>query len=313
MSDESIFAQMGSLVKVSHVQSPFGPSFPCNTPMTEIADFIDSLLEGQLGSTDLGEVSLSFIDTVCLVLQDGQPVGFFNADSMARCIEEIIELQGPDLELELLFEDKYFESLVSRITFPNIVSADFSLLDAAQLLSSKQKYLFILEGERITGYITYKDIFRLPGVLCIFALMIELEAACLNLCHAFAEQCWSVLSQARKEKAVEVWRKRVAHPREMEELSQRVKLHGAKALTDSFIECTMFIDKAKMIGKCKLLIDWGRDKLDSIFNRAEQVRNACAHPAEIGRLESILPPEKFGDFLKGCRQLIESIRSVTPG
>jgi hypothetical protein len=280
--------------------------------MTEIADSINILLEGQLGSTDLDEVSLHFIDTLCLVLQDGQPVGFFNLARMARCIEELLELLDPDLELELLFGDRMYENLVSRITFPNIVSADFSLLDAAQLLSSKHGYLFILEGEKITGYITYKDIFRLPGVLCIFALMIELEAACLNLCHAFAEQCWSALSQTRKDKAVEVWKKRVAHPKEMDELSQRVELHGAKALTDSFIECTMFIDKAKMIGKCKLLIDWGRDKLDSIFNRAEQVRNACAHPAEIGRLESILPRERFGDFLRNCRQLIESIRTVTP-
>ncbi len=81
---------------------------------------------------------------------------------------------------------------------------------------------------------------------------------------------------------------------------------------DSLIECTTFIDKAKMIGKCKLLVDWGRDKLDSILNRAEQVRNACAHPAENGRLAAILPRERFGNFLKDCRRLIESIRTVTP-
>jgi hypothetical protein len=67
-----------------------------------------------------------------------------------------------------------------------------------------------------------------------------------------------------------------------------------------------------MIGKCKLLIDTGRNKVDSVFNRSEEVRNACAHPAENDRLKCLLPLDKFVDFVLDCNQLLDSIRLVTP-
>ncbi len=67
-----------------------------------------------------------------------------------------------------------------------------------------------------------------------------------------------------------------------------------------------------MIGKCKLLIDTGVNKINSVFNRAEEVRNACAHPSENDRLQAILPLTKFVKFVSECRYLIQSIQMVTP-
>jgi hypothetical protein len=307
VNDESIFAQLGSLIKVRHVQQKLGPRFPEDMPLEEAKDILQEWME----------THASLVDVVFLVVEDGQPVGCHDFS------------MGADIECEL---EESPESVVGDIMIPltlsSIVSADLPLLEAIELLLApeptkthkmyaghlsrvrERQSLLVLDGKELTGVITYGDAFTLPGVMCLFALMVELEAASLRLCQAFSEQCWAALPERRQKMAWEVFRKRF--PPEREESKQQRPEGVDEGLLQSLIECTMFIDKATMIGKCKLLIDVGRSKLNSIFNRAQEVRNACAHPAENKRLESILPRPKFSRFLKDCRQLIDSIRLVTP-
>src|SRR3990172_5489018 len=130
-------------------------------------------------------------------------------------------------------------------------------------------------GDRVKGTFSFGGLFKLPGVLCPFALVVELENAGLDFCRHFYKECWQVLPEPRRSKANEFWSRR--YDKDASRRDARLDASGHRAYYEGLIECTTFIDKATMIGKCKLLIDTGRNKLDSVFNRAEEVRNACAH------------------------------------
>jgi hypothetical protein len=298
MSKESIFHQMASFVKVRHIQSPLGPTFTSDTAVQEVRELYERLKDGPR----------ELLEYPGLFFRDGELTAALSVSNLLTAIEE----SGPS---DWLCECAFIElcEFENRISVTDMVSADLSLLEAIEVLAARNPCrLFLIDGKDIIGHITYGSLFKLPSVMCIFAMMIELEEACLELCRAFPEPCWAALSDGRRDKAMDVWRKRFQHERSREGLAKRLEERGAQVLMHSFIECTTFIDKAKMIGKCKLLIDWPRDKLDSTFNHAEQVRNACAHPADNSSLESLLPRDRFGELLKDCRTLIESIRAVTP-
>lgn len=182
---------MASLVRVRHVQLPLGPSFPCDTPREKIEEFLDSCVEGPE----------SFFEAVCVVLKDGRPVGWFDTLEMCNCI-------GAWGAGDVLGD------MTDGISLSQVIAADVPFLDAAEVLSADDyPFHFVLDGTKLSGWVNYFCLFGPPGTMCIFALMMELEAACLDLCRAFSEQCWSVLSETRKNKAMDVWRKRVEHPR----------------------------------------------------------------------------------------------------
>lgn len=286
MSQGRMFFQIGSLIRVRHVQSEIGPSFDYYASLDEqVPNFFEEYFEGEDDWPDL----------TCLVTKDSEPAGWFS-------LEETVSAFGAP---EAIGEGMY------PIHLSQVVAADLPLFDAAEVLVKRHlQMLWVLDGNVITGTFSFRDLFKLPGVLCLFALAIELENAALDLCRCFYKECWHVLPEPRRVKANELWSRR--HDKDASRRDDRLDASGHRAYYEGVIECTTFIDKATMIGKCKLLIDTGRNKLDSVFNRVEEVRNACAHPSENDRLQSLLPAERFVQFVSDCRRLIDSIRMVTP-
>ncbi len=198
---------------------------------------------------------------------------------------------------------------------PSVADA-MDAISPAQILSDNTPYLkaveffrdadpfffFVLTERSITGTVHYQNLFEPPGRLCLFALTLELEAAALQLCGHFANECIASLADERKSKAVEVYEKRYANQRE-EHVHPRA---------GDLLRCTNFIDKGRMIAKCKLLIDQGRDKIESIFSRAEKLRNSCAHPIDDDDFSAILKRDRLGKFLDEFSSLLASIRGQVP-
>jgi hypothetical protein len=271
--------------QVRHVQSAKGPSVEENTSDDQIVSY----LETYFGCEDWAE-----FDVNLLVTKDGEPRGW----------SDLLLIAGSFGSGEP-FDPDHYE--INPIELSQVISSDTPLFEAAaSLLKRNTRRLWVLEGNQITGRFSYFDLFKLPGVLCLFGLTIELEMAALDLCRCFLKQCWGALPEGRQAKAIELWHKRT--DRDASRRDERLDRSGSSAYYEGLMECTTFIDKATMIHKRKLLIDTGGNKLNSIFNRAEDVRNACAHPAENDRLQSLL--DDYVAFVMDCRKLIDSIRMV---
>ncbi len=70
----------------------------------------------------------------------------------------------------------------------------------------------------------------------------------------------------------------------------------------------MFIDKGKILKKRRLIAD-GSNKIDSVFDKADRVRNSCAHTdpeKDFGRL--LLDRPSLQGFISGTEEMIVSIR-----
>ena len=276
---------MGSLVQVRHVQSRIGPSFDYDKSI----DALEKFSLNYFGPEEEGA------DLTCLVTKHNEPVAWFS-------LEDAVAAFGSDASIG---------DCADPIYLSQVIAADLPLFDAAEVLIKRnRRMLWVLDGNAISGIFSFGDLFKLPGVLCLFALVVELESIALDLCRRFYKQCWQVLSESRRCKANELWSRR--YDKDASRRDARLDASGHRAYYEGQIECTTFIDKATMIVKCKLILEPGRNKVDSVFNRAQDVRNACAHPSENDRLQSLLPPEKFLQFISDCRHLIDSIRTVTP-
>jgi hypothetical protein len=168
-----------------------------------------------------------------------------------------------------------------------------------------ERYLLVTDGGATKGILHYRDLFKPIGLVGFFSLVQELESAAMNLCLEFPQQCLEALSEGRVQSAY------ITLANRLKTRSLRETDLDLRPLAELLIESTMFIDKRKMINKCKLLVDFSGTKVDSIFSRAERLRNACAHPTRPDYIAQLMDPPSLGEFVEDSRRLIDSIRLVS--
>ncbi len=283
-SDLSVYHQMASLVTVRQIQTPLG---------LEI-DFEMTVADAELQMFEAGtEGGFNPVDRISLVVENGSPMGW-----------TAIGYDGVEDPSTVKVG-----SVAEPIRPSQLITANTPYLDTLSYFAEEGfRFCFVLDGRRLTGTVDYAGLFKPPGRMCLFALTLELETNALRLCQRFAKQCFDVLSDGRKEKAIAVWKKRYESKRRY---SHR-PIDDPHDHLGEIVACTTFIDKARMISKCKLVIDRGRDEIDCVFNRAERIRNACAHPVEGESFQEVLERKNLGSFLVKLTGLIDSIRRQTP-
>ena len=80
-----------------------------------------------------------------------------------------------------------------------------------QIFSKKRaRVQYIIRRGEIVGFLEYDDLFKPAGRLAFLSLALEIEDKARMLCQyrALREKAWQSLSQARRDRAIELFRKR---------------------------------------------------------------------------------------------------------
>jgi hypothetical protein len=234
----------------------------------------------------------------CLVRSDSQILGYVALDNIFDTPDEKFDgpADGPVGEHSL------------RISPDQIVSSDLSLIDLLPLFT-QHYFFFVLSGNDLSHTVSFLDIDRLPVKLCLFTLVIGLEA---ELIQVFAREpsrighYLELLPALRRRKATEL-------------AKQKVWKSGRSPNTDAstpsaydVLLATDFIDKFTMVLRSPELVSQmpfpSKRQAESFFNRLQELRNAIAHSASI---RAILPsPEDLSAFLTRLRQTMSAVEAL---
>jgi len=185
--------------------------------------------------------------------------------------------------------------IANSIDVDQMATADLPALSTVSLVTDPSSAIkFVLDGAEISGTLSYSDLFGAEFSLCLFALTLELEESALRLLLIRPEAALENLTEDRLNSA-----KAVAEIR-----------YGSIRATNqrNLLRSTTFIDKCTMIKKGGLIDALSNTKLQSVFTRAERLRNQCAHPT--GQMTSAIPSiaeSKLEEFLKNCQLLITAL------
>lgn len=161
----------------------------------------------------------------------------------------------------------------------------------------------MLRGSELVGTLTYPDLFKLPFILCLFSLTLEVEQGALAVLGQDSKAAWDALSNGRKEKTIENYRRRFGQEPDR-----------AQAPTRELLECTYFSDKGRLLHKLRLLPEEWTKKIEGFFARAETIRNTCAHPGSEGDTVARMPDRgQLGEFVREAEAFLQDLRFLTAG
>jgi hypothetical protein len=266
----SIFRHMAGSIQARHMQRPLGPTVQANDSLGDAWERLSA------ASCDEGYDPM---ERISLVLAGDRPAGWIGYDSLVATRTDVAGAADP-------------------IPADGIISAETQALELVRLFSKKSPYFyFVLQESQITGTIHYEDLLGSSFKLCLFALTLELETVALDLALHKPTASWSVLSEGRREKAMDVYRQRYKR----EPTPERLPF-------DHFLGCTTFIDKGTILKK-RQLTAYGPGEVDSLFSEAERVRNSCAHTdpdKDFGHL--LLDRASLLGFINKTEEMIDSMR-----
>ena len=267
----SIFRHLAGSIQAKHIQSALGPSIRAGLSMSDASEvLIDSAREG--GYWEMSRISL-------VVADDDQVVSWIGFDMLTGGSDGVGSVAEPVVTGQML-------------------SGDTPALEVVKLFAqNSNSFYFVLQEAQITGTLHYEDLFRSPFKLCLFALVLELEAAALDLALKEPAASWSALPSGRQHKAEEVYEK---------------KYHGSgdreNPPFDDLLSCTMYCDKATILRKLGIGADCSID-INSLFSKAEGVRNSCAHTnSENDRWDKLMNRASLPDFIAQIEKITGAIR-----
>ncbi|MGE0118972.1 MAG: CBS domain-containing protein [Dongiaceae bacterium] len=271
--DTSLFEQISSSLAVKAICGPLGPDIPAGTHLLSVEGLLDP---GDDPNLDPLNNPSRVIDS------NGQMVGILwfenwgleeeEADPDASIVDDVMERPEPFL------------------------SSDTTIVDAVELFGSTDSEVFyVIHINRVIGVLRYNDLFHPLGRLAFLALALEIEDLALGLCQ-FApvrEDCWQSISDNRKSKAIDVFKRRYGgEPNPKRDVAR-------------LIECTNLVDKANMIWKRQLIAPASRADVLGFFHRLKEIRDQCAHPGVYGAL---LAKEKLAHFVSSANRMRGSLR-----
>lgn len=268
------FMQMAALVTVRDLQNPLGPHLTEDIDAEQLSDvLVSAAMDGEYEPTS--RISLVHDGAVLL---GWAAIDSFAVDGEPESLHDVLEPVRPD----------------------GLIAAETSYFKAAEIFgqSTDPHFYFVLDGSSITGTLHGDSFFKLPGRLCLFALVLELEHAALQACLADAARSWGLLSDSRRERAVNAFK--FCHPNaSLDPLPLR-----------DLLEATMFCDKSSMILKSGRLEGEARKLAEGVFGKADSVRNACAHTSGEDRLPRLLDRRRLLEFIRDCQESIKQVRQL---
>jgi len=160
----------------------------------------------------------------------------------------------------------------------------------------------VLKGSTFIGWLSYEDIHKLPFRLCLFALLISIEKAALDVLHKRPEVSISMLPVARVNKAKEIYAQR----------GYRKDPQGRER-AGILLDCTQFVDKFLIISNSDDL----RSKLPAAspgFTKvAERLRNDLAHSSQDQKSSVLLKRESLLPFIESALKLQEQLLELSRG
>jgi hypothetical protein len=180
--DTSIFEQITSALTVKSLCSPLGPDIPSRSTGADLNFMtIDDDLD-------------PFNNPSRIIGSDGEVIGIIWFEDYA------------DID-----DEQSVDEVMQELEPNQLLSSDTTILDAVEIFGSKSnRYFYVLRINEIVGVIFYSDLFKPLGRLAFLALALEIEDQALRLCQSASinEKCWQSLSDNRKRKAIELFRRR---------------------------------------------------------------------------------------------------------
>jgi hypothetical protein len=221
-------------------------------------------------------------------------------------------------------------SAMTQLRPDQMISATTTTWRLIQLFAEgRQDFFFVLDGAEIVGTLEYRDLFKPLFRIALFALVSQLEQESLKLCIKHSEQCWSNLSNKKREQASRMYRRahNKAWRRDPERGWELEESFGGKAgdaesnevrdflrsqeerVADSpwvLIEYTVLEDKSEMLMGARLVPNWA----ESVFANAQKIRNRCCHP-DAG--DDVLEPnpQQLWNTVSDCHRLITAMANAT--
>lgn len=218
------------------------------------------------------------MDGIALATEHGRPVGWFGFD--------------------MLHEGKLIRDCADPLLPNNMLSANTPVLEAAKAFDVRgAHHYFILNENRIDGWMGYGDLFKLPFRLCLFALLLGIEQLASDLAHTQPRSALAALSPGLLEGAKRTYAKR----------GLGLDPDG-KEYDSSLLDCTTFA------GKIKILRKNFKGKVPACSNRlfdtAEDMRNSLAHPRNEGQVSELLERGVLLPFLNWATEIQAQMKRV---
>jgi hypothetical protein len=265
----SVFEHLSKLITVKDLANRLGPTLRAEMASHEA---VEELIESAIEDLDDPMARISLV-------KDGKlTVGWTAFDILGGEADEPISYE-----------------LISPDTFLTSTTTAF---EAARLFATTTwHFFFVLENNEITGTLHFADLYKLPFRLSLFSLTLQIEEAAIDLILPDIGDAWKSLPEGRKQSARAVYQKRYGQPPD------------ERRCIGELLLSTMFCDKGTMIRKRKLASWATGGDVDRFFSKAEQIRNACAHPG--GEDDLRLNPTELQRFIDDAHRWIEFMVAAT--
>jgi len=273
----SHYETVATAFQVADIADPLHTSAP---PDWTVEDVLTAILEGQIEEP---------ANWFCLIRDDEKIYGYIALDFAT---EEDVEHRDEVAQAPAVDH-------CTLITPDQIVPGSMPLLDLIPLFQ-QHFFFFALTRNEVTHVVSFLDLDKLPVKLCLFSLVMALEAELINLFSSkldAIENYLRLLPEGRFQKA--------------RDLGQ-TKYKNGRVTSEQILLCTTFIDKATILVRSPELVNAlpfeSKRHTEHFFNRAQDLRNQIAHSDSI--LKVLRTPEEFDGFVSELKKITEAISKL---
>jgi len=281
---QTILTKMATLVTVGDVCGPILTIFEYDT---EIPTAWSTWLEV---SSEL--IPPDPLDYLSLVMKQGKIIGWLDFSDLVADSKNVASV----------------ETCMTSIDVGSLVTAETPLLEAMKMFDADSPYCFlVMKGNSITGAFSYQDLLSIPFKSCLFAMLLSVEQAILNIAQINASLAVSKLrdrgkrveGQIRKQLPAgqsvkpSVILERSSFSEVLSALKSCAKtnrqlptLNAIYTKQNRFFPLKYGVTGSKVHTKVKLRTD-----------QAIELRNSLAHPNQPWRLSLLLPKEDLKAFI----------------
>lgn len=229
----------------------------------------------------------------CIICDKEKTYGYIVADFVFD--DENEKFDGPS--------DGRCGDYCTPISPDQIVPGVMPLLELVPLLKH-HPFFFVLTRNVITHTVGFRDLDKLPVKLCLFALLMALEAELIRVFQEEDPQGYlDLLPEGRLKKAQELY-----------ELKYKGKLKTVPPQEQARLTllCTTFIDKATMLVRSSRLFTAlpfvSKSEADQFFTRAQDLRNQIAHSDSILRV--VPSAGELDGFVNNLKKITEALSNL---
>jgi hypothetical protein len=190
--------------------------------------------------------------------------------------------------------EKNTREIAHPITPDQIVPSSMPLIELPPLFAQHDSF-FVSTQNDISHFVSFQDLDQLPMKLCLFALMMELEAKMLTIfIHKSQDDIKKLLYCLPNERL------------------KKLKSKSEKECPEELFRRTNFKEKMNMLGQCQEISEKlsfeNKDKINELSNKIQTVRNKIAHGSSI--IHILNTPDDFNRFILDLRNINEAMGPI---